>query len=91
MSRFNVGDLALSIYPIPSIPAGTVVELVHKLSSGEGFMGPGGMSCTALAYGWICQRPGESRSVAYAETSLMPLRGDFDPEQQKAREAEPCA
>lgn len=91
MSKFNVGDLALSIYPIPSIPAGTVVELLHKLSPGEDFIGPGGVSCTALAHGWICARPGETKTVAYAETSLMPLRGDFAPEQQKAKEAEPCA
>lgn len=26
-----------------------------------------------------------------AERRLMPLRGDFTPEQQKAKEAEPCA
>lgn len=91
MSKFNVGDLALSIHPLPSIPAGTVVELMCKLSPGESFIGPGGVSYTALAHGWICARPGESKTSAYAETSLIPLRGDFAPEQQKAKETEPCA
>jgi hypothetical protein len=90
MSKFNVGDMALTIYPVPSIPAGTVVVLDHKLSPGERFKGPDGASYTALALGWICSLPGTTRSVAYAQTSLMPLRGDFAPEQQKAREAQPC-
>lgn len=29
--------------------------------------------------------------TAYSERWLKPLRGDFTPEQQKAKEAEPCA
>ncbi|WP_137137298.1 hypothetical protein [Pseudomonas asiatica] len=90
MSKFNVGDLALTIYPVPGVPAGTVVDLLHKLSPGEAFKGPDEADLHALALGWICARPGDNRSVAYAETSLMPLRGDFEPEQQKAK-AEPCA
>ena len=91
MSKFNVGDLALTIYPVPGVPAGTVVDLLHKLSPGEAFKGPDGLTYTALARGWICARPGDNRSVAYAETSLMPLLGDFEQEEQKAKEAEPCA
>lgn len=35
MSKFNVGDLALTIYPVPGVPAGTVVDLLHKLSRGS--------------------------------------------------------
>jgi hypothetical protein len=38
-------------------------------------------------YGLIdCRRAGVCR-----QSWLMPLRGDFNPEQQKAKEAEPCA
>ena len=91
MSKFSVGDIALTIYPVPGIPAGTVVSLDHKLSPGEQFKGPNGFTYTALALGWICSLPGTSKSVAYAQTSLMPLRGDFEPEKQKAKEVEPCA
>lgn len=91
MSKLNVGDLALTIYPVPGVPPGTVVDLLHKLCPGEAFKRPDGSTYTALAHGWICARPGDSRSVAYAETSLMPLRGDFAHEHQKAKEAEPCA
>ncbi|MFJ2526225.1 hypothetical protein ACIOWB_24175 [Pseudomonas capeferrum] len=91
MIKFNLGDMALTIYPVPGIPAGTVVVLDHKLSPGEKFKGPDGATYTALALGWICSLPGTTRTVAYAQTSLMPLRGDFAPEQQKAKEAEPCA
>lgn len=91
MSKFNVGDMALTIYPVPGIPAGTVVVLDHKLSPGEKFKGPDGSTCTALALGWICSLPGTTKTVAYAQTSLMPLRGDFEPEQQKSKEIDLCA
>lgn len=90
MSKFNVGDMALTIYPVPSIPAGTVVILDSKLSPGERFKGPDGAMYTALANGWICSRPDDPRTVAYAESSLMPLRGDFEREQRNTKEAEPC-
>lgn len=32
-----------------------------------------------------------SDHAAYMGGDLMPLRGDFEPEQQKAKEVEPCA
>lgn len=85
MSKFNVGDLALTIYPLQSVPAGTVVVLEQKLSPGEHFIGPGGEGFTALSHGWICRRPGYPAMLAYAESSLMPLRGHFAPDQQKSK------
>lgn len=84
MSRkFEVGDLALTIYPIPSVPAGTVIQLDQRLSLGDVFRLSGEMY-VALADGWICSKPDIESRLAYAESSLMPLRGDFAPEQQKS-------
>lgn len=85
MNKFNVGDLALTIYPLQSVPAGTVVVLEQKLSPGEHFIGPRGEGFTALSHGWICSRPEFPAMLAYAESSLMPLRGDFAPERQKSK------
>lgn len=39
---------------------------------------------------WYMIRCGNFEAYATAGV-LMPLRGDFKPEQQKAKEAEPCA
>lgn len=39
--------------------------------------------------GWLCAY--SHGQVIKHEKNLMPLRGDFEPEQQKAKEAEPCA
>lgn len=39
--------------------------------------------------GWLCAY--NEGQVIKHEKNLMPLRGDFTPEQHKAKEAEPCA
>lgn len=84
-NKFRVGDLALTIYPIPSLVAGSVVSLDRKLDPGCEFT-MHGITFKALEAGWICSHPGLTSFLAYAETSLMPLRGDFSPEQQKSQE-----
>lgn len=84
-NQFKPGDLALTIYPLPSVEAGTVVVLDRRLGYGEQFK-MFGQTYTALAVGWICSRPDHGDVLAYAETSLMPLRGDFQPERQQSRE-----
>ncbi|MFA0920450.1 hypothetical protein ACDH53_24495 [Pseudomonas tremae] len=83
-NKFSVGDLALTIYPIPSVEAGSVVLLDRRLEQGSKFTMPG-ITFQALEVGWLCSKPGTESLLAYAETSLMPLRGDAAPVQQKAR------
>lgn len=83
-NQFRVGDLALTIYPIPSLEAGSVVSLDRKLDPGCEFT-MHGITFQALQAGWICSNPGLSSVLAYAETSLMPLRGDFTPAEHKSQ------
>lgn len=50
-------------------------------------------ACNLLGTGlqdWYAIRCGNFEGAARSGV-LMPLRGDFEPEQQKAKEAEPCA
>lgn len=84
-NKFNVGDLALTIYPLPAIDAGSVVSLEKRLDVGCQFT-LYGISFRALQVGWLCSKPGIESPLAYAETSLMPLRGDFAPTVQKSLE-----
>lgn len=84
ISQFRAGDLALTIYPIPSLVAGSVVSLDRKLDPGCEFT-MHGITFKALQAGWICSHPGLTSVLAYAETSLMPLRGDFAPTGQKSK------
>jgi hypothetical protein len=85
--QFKPGDLALTKVYDAALPAGSQVELVRYIAKGElvykGFRAP--------TPGWICAKPGITAILAYGEHELIPLRGDFAPEQQKAREAQPCA
>lgn len=90
-NQFKVGDLAMTKISIPALPAGSVVELVEAVNK-DGFVhAEDGQVFIAVQDGWLCRHPLIDRSLAYAESSLMPLRGDFEPEQHKQREAEPCA
>lgn len=82
-NQFKVGDLALTIYPIPSIEAGTVVSLDRKLDPGCEFT-MFGITYQAMQAGWLCSKPELASVLAYAETSLMPLRGDAAPTEQKS-------
>ncbi len=47
------------------------------------------LSTNASSGGWMVLYG--TKFAVKRECHLMPLRGDFAPEQQKAKEAEPCA
>ncbi|EPM66130.1 hypothetical protein [Pseudomonas syringae] len=83
-NQFKPGDLALTIYPIPSVEAGSVVLLDRRLEQGSKFT-MSGITFQALEVGWLCSKPGLESPLAYAESSLMPLRGDAAPADQKSR------
>lgn len=91
--QFKPGDLAIIVSTGPRCEQnlGKVVEVVevecpplddHPICvRGDGMVGQ-------LA-GFGAVRPAHTNWCRPRQ--LMPLRGDFAPEQQKAREAEPCA
>ncbi|NNJ16375.1 hypothetical protein CSV86_014695 [Pseudomonas putida CSV86] len=86
---------------------GKTCTLVQHLSKGDIYQLPDGRKAVTLAEsGWLVEGDGiiglacllvdgdvvrvDDIGVANPR-NLMPLRGDFEPEQQKAKEAEPCA
>lgn len=99
MSQFNPGDLALIVRDNHPANIGRVVELQFMVSVGQAYTNPRGLKTinTAPLPVWIvtadglCSRPvdGEWSAEGWtqkAARSLMPLRGDFAPERQQARE-----
>ncbi|MGE8454002.1 MAG: hypothetical protein ACN6OP_26010 [Pseudomonadales bacterium] len=104
--NFKPGDLALIVGSSkgtsPNI--GMAVELVIKLRTNDCFNLPDGRravnkgpECWLVeAFGLLAATTRAGRidlgGITLAlERYLMPLRGDFAPEQQKAKEAKPCA
>ncbi|MBF8793451.1 hypothetical protein IRZ70_11615 [Pseudomonas monteilii] len=87
--QFKPGDLALTLVAIPGkIEAGACVEVYRVYAPGDRFEMPRGPVEAAqeiVAVAW------SGRKFGYAPSQLMPLRGDFEPEQLKSKEAEPCA
>lgn len=88
-NNFKPGDLALTLISLRILPAGSVVELYKAINPGDN------LNCVrrpipAMCKGWWCAHGEIGDRLPFAETSLMPLRGDFTPEQQKAKEVEPC-
>jgi hypothetical protein len=103
--QFTAGDLAIIVCSnrgtSPNI--GKAVSLTIKLATEAGFNLPDGrhlknkgpecwlvegneLSASLSSGGWV-----DLGGVALVEERhLMPLRGDFAPEQQKAKEAETC-
>lgn len=88
--QFKSGDPALTLVSLSILPAGSVVELYKVINPGDN-LGSSRMPVPAMVRGWWCAHSEIGDRLPFAETSLMPLRGDFAPEQQKAKEAEPCA
>ncbi|RTU31661.1 hypothetical protein DY974_08180 [Pseudomonas aeruginosa] len=104
MSKFKAGDLALIIGSLagdsPNI--GKSVELVAWLNPGDSLITPDGVSreCASDVPIWQVIGNGvlarnlyelwiDAGGVALVEEKfLMHLRGDFQPEQQKAKEVE---
>lgn len=102
--KFKPGDLALIVNTVRTPEyIGKTVELVEFQRQGNYYQGPkrerlraegdawlvkGDLSGSFTHMGRITPTPG---IALVREKHLMPLRGDFTPEQQKAKEVEPCA
>lgn len=85
--NFKPGDLALTLISLPAAAAGSVVQLDERVMANQILKIEGVGTFLSKATGWLCSREGQPHILAYADGSLMPLRGDFNPEQQKAKEA----
>lgn len=87
--QFKSGDLALTLTSIPGhIATGACVEVRRILEAGDEFQMLDA-KCRANCKTIMVTK--DRRHYLYKPSELMPLRGDFDQEQQKAKEAEPCA
>ncbi|QEY70490.1 hypothetical protein [Pseudomonas denitrificans (nom. rej.)] len=88
MSKFKVGDLALLLMDVEQIKAGSVVELLMPLEAGRIVREKGGDQIRVLEHSWAFYHGEEpNRACGFCpERYLMPLRGDFQPEQKKAKE-----
>ncbi|WP_122670049.1 hypothetical protein [Pseudomonas viridiflava] len=88
-NQFKPGDLALTKVFDVDIPAGSLVELAERIEKGTLIRGKG-YAFKAPTPGWYVIHNGSGARTAYGENELIPLRGDFAPEQQKAKEAQPA-
>ncbi|MCF5708956.1 hypothetical protein GIV19_16870 [Pseudomonas syringae] len=99
--HFKSGDLAILKSSEAEHLVGSVVELIEYVGSEEilTYKGIGYSNRTGHRFWWVkilsgqtYETPRGSVSEGFcAENRLIPLRGDFVPEQRKAKEAEPCA
>ncbi|MGC3515710.1 hypothetical protein ACPTJI_13140 [Pseudomonas aeruginosa] len=98
MSKFKAGDLAMVIKANHEENLGKIVTLLQSTSEevidcgrGAKTSNPNRLLC------WVIQHEGLVTTTAFGferlvtvgacpESWLMPLRGDFQPEQQKAKE-----
>lgn len=100
MSKFKAGDLALVVKrnDAPEM-VGKCVELVEFVKKGfTPFSDKGWSPFSDDA--WLVSGEGlvamtgigllPANFTAFPESFLMPLRGEFQPEQQKSKEEEPC-
>lgn len=86
--NFKPGDFALTLVGNDSYPAMTEVELIRFLTPGDVWEYKELLLPLVKAV-WVCRS--RCWEMVYQPKDLMPLRGDFAPEQQRAKEAEPCA
>lgn len=89
--QFNPGDLALTLVDDEEVPAYSVVTIDSRCLKGQEVMDIECRPFPAPLDGWFVSHPSAEYELAYGDKELMPLLGDFAPEQQKAKEAEPCA
>jgi hypothetical protein len=100
--QFKPGDLAILKSSEAEHLIGSVVELVAYVGSEEHMIyeGVAAFNPQRNRIWWVEITSGQTFcSVARGlvsdgfcgEFRLIPLRGDFEPEQQKTKEAEPCA
>jgi len=83
--KLEVGGMALTLIDLPPVMAGSVVELLERITKGDYVDTPSGRY-VAKGDGWICAHDLAPLNAAYADKSLMPLRGDFQPERQRSKE-----
>lgn len=81
--NFKEGELALTLAGNDAYPAMTQVELIVLLSPGEVFHFKG-LDLPLVKAAWLCRS--RDWEMIYQPSDLMPLRGAFQPEQQKLRE-----
>ena len=89
--NFKAGDLALTLVDRCGVPAMTQVELVELVEPGRLLTMVNGGKARFSYPAWRCSTALiPDADLMFRTRELMPLRGDFIPEQQKAKEAEPC-
>lgn len=88
-NQFKPGDLALTKVFDVDIPAGSLVELTERIEKGTLIRGKG-YAFEAPTPGWYVVHNSSGARTAYGENELIPLRGEFAPEHQKAKEAQPA-
>ncbi|WP_248769087.1 hypothetical protein [Pseudomonas sp. MWU12-2345] len=84
--QFKPGDPALTLVSKYGLPSMCQVELVIFMRGGWEAMQLDGEIWTAPYDGWVVGREDLKGYGFFKPEELMPLRGDFAPEQQKARE-----
>lgn len=94
-NQFKIGDLALTLVDrgegLFGWPAMTTVELIAVYHPGD-VIEQVHKTATAIETVWECAaKASDTLNYLYRPHELMPLRGGFEPEQQKQREAAPCA
>lgn len=89
--QFKPGDLALTLVPDALIPQGSQVEIVEAISKGQVITTKGYPFVAPSAGYFVTSHHIAPKKTAYGFMELMPLRGDFEPELQKAKEVEPWA
>lgn len=82
--KLEIGALALTLIDLPPVMAGSVVELLERITKGDIVETPSGRR-VASGNGWICAHERAPGNAAYADKALMPLRGDFVPSQDKSQ------
>ena len=83
--KLEVGALALTLIDLPPVMAGSVVELLERITKGDFVDTPSGRH-VAKGDGFICAHELAPLNAAYADRSLMPLRGEFQPQRQLSKE-----
>lgn len=86
MSQFKPGDMALTLKSGWGFEAMTTVMLDVFLRKGETAQEPDGRLFTPKHDGWVVYRGDADGAGFFRPEHLMPLRGDFAPEQHKSRE-----
>lgn len=84
--NFKPGDLALTLTTKYRFPAMSQVELIVFLREDQQAQEPDSHIWTAPYDGWVAGRGQGEGYGFYRPSQLLPLRGDFAPEQQKSRE-----